>query len=158
MSPSGSPVVHTDDGDGVTARTLPEAEFAFPGPLRDALVAAVLTGRKTSTTSLLVEYTITGEPLPVVGERQAVVDSCGNRVAVIETVAVDQVPLRQVPLQHAVDEGEGHETLAQWRADHERFWHGEDMRQSLGDATFTVDDGTMVVLERFRLVETNSDR
>lgn len=30
---------------------LPKAEFAFPGPLRDQLVAAILDGTKTSTTS-----------------------------------------------------------------------------------------------------------
>ena len=35
--------------------SLPLAEFAFPGPLRDALVAAILDGTKTSTTSLAVD-------------------------------------------------------------------------------------------------------
>lgn len=32
---------------------LPPAPFAFPGPLRDALVAAVLSGAKTTTTGVL---------------------------------------------------------------------------------------------------------
>jgi uncharacterized protein YhfF len=31
-------------------------EFAFPGPLRDQLVAAVLNGAKTTTTGLLDDY------------------------------------------------------------------------------------------------------
>jgi len=35
---------------------LPKAEFAFPGPLRDQLVAAILTRAKTSTTGLAVDY------------------------------------------------------------------------------------------------------
>lgn len=35
---------------------LPKAEFAFPGPLRDRLVAAVLDGSKTATTGLVAEY------------------------------------------------------------------------------------------------------
>ena len=35
---------------------LPVAEFGFPGPLRDALVAAILRGEKTSTTGLLEEH------------------------------------------------------------------------------------------------------
>ncbi|MFE2617741.1 RNA-binding protein, partial [Micromonospora chalcea] len=34
------------------------------------------------------------------------------------------------------------------------FWHGDDYRGWLGDPTFTVDDDTLAVLERFRLVET----
>ncbi|HEX5993959.1 MAG TPA: hypothetical protein VFY84_02325 [Jiangellales bacterium] len=33
---------------------LPTFEFAFPGPLRDKLVAAVLDGTKTATTGLLI--------------------------------------------------------------------------------------------------------
>lgn len=51
------------------------------------------------------------------------------------------------------DEGEGHTSVAEWRAGHEVFWHGEEMREALGDPLFTVDDGTMIVAERFRVVE-----
>ena len=31
-------------------------EFAFPGPLRDQLVAAILSGAKTTTSGLLIGY------------------------------------------------------------------------------------------------------
>ncbi|WP_281268302.1 hypothetical protein [Arthrobacter livingstonensis] len=37
---------------------LPIAEFAFPGPLRDQLVAAILDGFKTSTTGTVLEYEV----------------------------------------------------------------------------------------------------
>ncbi|MGW6918108.1 ASCH domain-containing protein [Kitasatospora sp. NPDC054939] len=131
---------------------LPPALFAFPGPLRDRLVAAVLDGSKTSTTGLLTEYEREGEPLPEVGARSVVVDSDERPVAVIEVTGVRVVPLREVDLAHAVDEGEGHTTVAQWRTDHEGFWHGAELRAAMGDPGFTVDDGTPVVLERFRLV------
>lgn len=136
----------------MTDPALPLAEFAFPGPLRDTLVSAILSGSKTTTTSLVLEYQIEEEDLPSVGARQAVIDSSGVLVAVIETVAVEQVQLRHVPLRHAIDEGEGQRTVEQWRVDHEAFWHSREMRESLQDATFTVDDDTFVVLERFRLV------
>ena len=132
--------------------TPPVVEFAFPGPLRDSLVAAILSGAKTSTTSTLVEYSIENEPLPVVGSRQTVVDSDDAGVAVIETTSVEVVPLASVDLQHALDEGEGYATVAEWRSAHERYWQGEAMRAWLGDEGFTVDDATLVVLERFRLV------
>ncbi|MFF7456716.1 ASCH domain-containing protein [Kitasatospora sp. NPDC008115] len=127
-------------------------EFAFPGPLRDRLVGAVLSGAKTSTTGLLAEYEREGEPLPVVGTRGAVVDSDGRIVAVTETTEVRVVPLGEVDLRHALDEGEGYASVAEWRAGHERFWHGEELRAAIGDPAFTVDDGTAVVLERFRLI------
>lgn len=72
---------------------LPIAEFAFPGPLRDRLVAAILNGSKTTTTGLVADYEHEGEPLPRPGLRQAVVDSAGDRVAVIETTAVRVIPV-----------------------------------------------------------------
>ena len=39
-----------------THGAFPIAEFAFPGPLRDRLIAAILDGTKTSTSSTLLEY------------------------------------------------------------------------------------------------------
>ncbi|MFK3668768.1 ASCH domain-containing protein [Leifsonia aquatica] len=128
---------------------LPLAEFGFPGPLRDRLVAAILAGDKTATSSLLIEYERAGEPLPVVGTLQAVPDSAGAIVAEIVVTEVRVVPLRQVDVAHAVAEGEGDRTIAEWRATHEVFWHGEEFRASLGDPGFAVDDATEVVLERF---------
>ena len=132
---------------------LPVAEFAFPGPLRDQLVAAILDGSKTTTTGLANEYEREGEPLPEAGQYQAVIDSDGRRVAVIETVAVRVIRLGDVDLAHALAEGEGYASVAEWRAGHERFWHSAEVREEQGDPGFTVDDGTLVVAETFRLVE-----
>ncbi|MGI5520367.1 ASCH domain-containing protein [Micromonospora sp. CA-259024] len=131
---------------------LPLAEFAFPGPLRDTLVAAILSGAKTSTSGLLVSYECANEPLPQVGQLSAVVDSEGRRVAVIELTDVRVIRLADVDLPHALAEGEGDESVAQWRAGHETFWHSAAVRAELGDPDFTVDDDTLVVTERFRLV------
>jgi uncharacterized protein YhfF len=132
---------------------LPVAEFAFPGPLRDQLVAAIVAGGKTTTTGLVAEYEREGEPLPEPGLRQVVVDSAGNPVAVIETTSVQVMRLGDVDLAHALGEGEGYASVAEWRAGHERFWHSAPMREALGDPEFTVDDDTLVVAEVFRLVE-----
>lgn len=133
---------------------LPREEFAFPGPLRDRLVAAILSGAKTATTGLLRGYERENEPLPQVGDRSAVVDSQDRPVAAIEVTAVRVVRLAEIDRQHAVDEGEGHTSVAQWRVDHEEFWHSPEVRAELDDPTFTVDDDTMVVATRFRLVTT----
>jgi uncharacterized protein YhfF len=61
--------------------------------------------------------------------------------------------LGDVDLAHALGEGEGYASVAEWRAGHERFWHSAPMREALGDPEFTVDDDTLVVAEVFRLVE-----
>jgi uncharacterized protein YhfF len=132
---------------------LPVAEFAFPGPLRDQLVSAILTGAKTTTTGLVADYEHEGESLPQPGLRQAVVDSAGHRVAVIEITAVRVIRLCDVDLAHATGEGEGYASVAEWRAGHEQFWHSEEMRQALGDPGFTVNDDTLVVVEAFRLIK-----
>ncbi|MEI7029589.1 ASCH domain-containing protein [Streptomyces pratensis] len=127
--------------------------LAFPGPLRDRLVAAVLTGEKVSTTGLLAEYQLEGEELPPVGERSALIDSDGREVAVIELTDVRVLPLGAVDLRHALDEGEGYTSVAEWRAGHEAFWHSVEMREAMGDPGFRVNDGTLLVVERFRVVE-----
>jgi uncharacterized protein YhfF len=136
-----------------TREPLPPYLLAFPGPLRDRLVAAVLSGEKVSTTGLLAEFEAEREELPPVGERSALIDSEGREVAVIELTDVRVLPLGEVDLRHALDEGEGHTSVAEWRAAHERFWHSEEMRVALGDEDFTVDDTTLVVAERFRVAE-----
>ena len=99
----------------MTAGDLPVIEFAFPGPLRDQLVAAILTGEKTTTTGLLADYERENEPLPAPGLRQAVIDSADRPVAVIETTAVRVVRLADVDLGHAQGEGEGYASVTEWR-------------------------------------------
>lgn len=131
---------------------LPIAEFGFPGPLRDLLVAAILAGEKTTTASLVVGYEHENEPLPKPGERQVVVDSAGDPVAVIETTEVRVLRLADVDLDHALGEGEGYASVAEWRAGHEEFWHSAQVLEELDDPEFTVDDDTLVVAQRFRLV------
>jgi uncharacterized protein YhfF len=127
-------------------------EFAFPGPLRDRLVAAILSGAKTTTSGLVIGYERENEPLPRAGQRFVVVDSADEPVGVIELTDVRVVRLADVDLQHALDEGEGDESVAQWRAGHEEFWHSAQVRAELGDPDFTVTDDTLVLAQRFHLV------
>lgn len=143
--------------DRLSAMTGPHALkpflLAFPGPLRDRLVAAVLSGEKTATTGLLLEYEAEKEELPEVGERSALIDSDGREVAVVEITEVQVLPLRDADLRLALAEGEGYRSVAEWRAGHEDFWHGEEMREALGDPGFVVDGDTVLVVEWFRVVE-----
>lgn len=123
-------------------------EFGFPGPLRDRLVAAVLRGTKTATSSLLADWQRDNAPLPLVGERQMVIDSHGAPVATIEIVAVDVLQLGAIDDRIAQAEGESYSTAAGWRAEHERFWI-EEVLPDWGNDAPVLDDETPVVVEWF---------
>ncbi|MBO3725526.1 ASCH domain-containing protein [Actinomyces bowdenii] len=134
---------------------LPVAEYGFPGPLRDRLVAAILAGRKRTTTALLAEFEAGGQALPAPGDRELVVDSEGGPVCVTEVTGVQLLPLGEVGLEHAVGEGEGYESVAQWRAGHERFWRDAEYAawfRSLGAPPPALDGSTIVVCVRFEVV------
>jgi uncharacterized protein YhfF len=131
---------------------LPLGEFGFPGPLRDALVAAILRGEKTSTTGLLEEHRREGSPVGAVGDRELVIDSAGRGVAVIESTEVEIRRLGDVDLPFAIEEGEGFTTVAEWRVAHERFFTSPELVAALGHPPVAIDDDTEVVCTRFRLV------
>jgi uncharacterized protein YhfF len=134
------------------AGRLSVGEFAFPGPLRDQLVAAILSGAKTTTTGLLDDYERDGEPLPRPGDHEVVIDSAGEPVGLIKIVAVRVLRLADIDLRHALGEGEGYASVADWRAGHEVFWHSAEMREYVGDPAFTVNDDTLAVAIEFRVV------
>ncbi|BCW11859.1 hypothetical protein NtRootA4_29220 [Arthrobacter sp. NtRootA4] len=72
-------------------------------------------------------------------------------MAVIHTTAVRIVPLRDVPLDHVLAEGEGYGTVTDWLVGHTGFWSSEAMKAELGE-DFTITDSSLVVLEQFRVV------
>lgn len=131
-------------------------ELGFAGtPLRRQLVDAVLRGEKTATAGLLVDYEREGEPLPEPGERMLLVGEADEPVGVVEITDVRVLPVGATDLDFARDEGEGFESVAEWRAAHDRFWRGyaDEIRDHLGDPGWDVTDQTLYVQERFRLVE-----
>ena len=129
--------------------------FADPGPLREELTALALAGTKTTTASLLVDFEIEGAALPVPGQRDLLVDSDDRPVAVVETLSCRVVRLADVDDEHAIDEGEGYRNAGEFRVEHESYWNSylDTIREHLGDPSFALTDDTMVVLERFRIVE-----
>jgi len=137
------------------AREMGRWGFADPGSLREKLTGLALAGTKTTTASLLVEFELDGEAFPSPGQRDLLVDSEDRPVAIVETVSCRVVRLADVDDQHAIDEGEGYATAAEFREDQETYWNGylDSIRRRLGDPTFVLTDDTPVVLERFMIVE-----
>ncbi len=137
--------------DVVTGRTVASAvpppawSFGDSPRLADELLALVLAGRKTATSSSAAEYEDGGEPLPRVGELSILLDGAGRPRALIRTTHVDTVPFDQVSVEFAAAEGEDDRSLASWRREHVRYF-----RRVLGDDRF--DDTMPVVCERFELL------
>lgn len=102
-----------------TSRRLPSTlvrpfELGF-GDLRDRLVAAVVAGDKTVTTSLRVSYELEHEPLPQPG-LHALVDRDDNRVGVVDVESVEVRRLAEIDDSVAHGEGEGFADVAHWLA------------------------------------------
>jgi uncharacterized protein YhfF len=119
-------------------------ELGYRGTeLRRKLVAAVLRGDKIATASLREEYVPhTNEQLPQPGESLLLLGYDDEQLGVVTTTEFQVVRAADVDLQFARDEGEGFETVEQWRSAHERFWSDHE-----------ITDDTLIVCERFTLVE-----
>jgi uncharacterized protein YhfF len=125
-------------------------ELGAPGPLRDRLVAAVLEGQKTATSSLLVQYEGAQEPPPTPGSQKVLIDSAGKSVGTVEVVDVEVIRLGDADLRLALDEGEGFVSVAHWREAHEEFWRDEVLPELRLPGGWRLCDDTLVVVERFK--------
>lgn len=129
-------------------------ELGDPGPMRDRLVAAVLRGDKTATSSLEVFYRIDRMALPRPGDRSTLVGSAGERLGTIELLDARILRLGDVGDDVAIAEGEGFRDAGEWRSAHEHYWEGfvEPVRTFLREPSWQLGEDTPVVVEWFRLV------
>jgi uncharacterized protein YhfF len=121
---------------------LPPFELGYPGTeLRRRLVDAVLAGEKTATAGLWSEYQAEGEALPSPGDRFALHDFDDKQVAVVRVVEARLVPAAEIDVEFARDEGEGFESVDDWRVAHESFFQQP------------ITPETEIVAVRFEVVE-----
>jgi uncharacterized protein YhfF len=109
--------------------------------LRRQLVAAVLAGEKTATTGLWSEYETEGETLGTSGDRFTLHDYDDEPVGIVEVTEVRLLAASEIDVAFARDEGEGFESVDDWRVAHEEFFQ----QPILPD--------TQIVATRFTLVE-----
>ena len=120
-------------------------EYGEPGPLRDQLVKALVSGQKTATSSLHRHYLDAGEALPTVGQTELVIDSAGRPVCLLEISRVDLVRAQDVTDDFVRAEGEGFDTWDEWWSAHQSFW-------SEGDEGIPVTPEDLVVCQWLRLI------
>ena len=110
--------------------------------LRRQLVAAVLAGEKTATAGLWSEYEAEGEAVPDAGDRFVMHRFDDEPVAIVEVTDAKRVPASEIDVAFARDEGEGFESVEDWRVAHEDFF-----KQPIAPET-------EIVAVRFRVSET----
>ena len=131
---------------------LPLFELGWPGPMRDCLVAATLSGAKTVTSSLRAPYDLENEPLPYAGKRCILVGSEGEHLALVETTEVREIRLKDVDDAIAQGEGEGFKNVQEWRSAHEQFWR-DVLRTVPGGESVQLNDETLIVVETYKVLE-----
>jgi uncharacterized protein YhfF len=97
----------------------------------------VLRGEKTATAGLAELEEDPGKA----GDRCLLLGFDDEPVGIVELTEVRLVPAEEIDLQFARDEGEGFESVEDWRVAHERFFERP------------IHDDTPIVAIRFRLVE-----
>ena len=121
---------------------LPPFELGYPRTeLRRGLTAAVLAGEKTATAGLLSDYAAEGETVPSVGDRFALEGYDEEPVGIVEVTDARVVPAAEIDVAFAREEGEGFESVEDWRLAHERFFERP------------IEPDTQIVALRFRLAE-----
>ena len=122
--------------------TLPTLQLGYARTeLRRQLVEAVLRGEKTATAGLLADYQAEGEEPEPEGSRSTLLGYEDEPVAVVELTESRVVQAAAINERFARDEGEGYESVDDWRIAHERFFGQR------------IEPETEIVAIRFRVVE-----
>jgi|WetSurMetagenome_2_1015567.scaffolds.fasta_scaffold214759_1 uncharacterized protein YhfF len=120
--------------------------FGSSATMADELLALVLQGKKTATSSSLLYYQVKQQRPPQAGDLSIVTDSVGQPRCVIETTATTIMPFREMTFEICRWEGED-ENLQSWQEGHQRFFTAEGAAEGY---QFT---GEMpVIFEDFQLV------
>lgn len=136
--------------EGLPAAIAPAWSFGRHPDEADALLALVLAGVKTATSSAYPDYLEEREPLPRAGDLGVVLDGAERPAVLLRTTAVAVVPFREVSEAHAFDEGEGDRSLESWRDIHRKFWRDRTLD------TGRFDEDMLVVCERFEVLHRRS--
>jgi uncharacterized protein YhfF len=96
----------------------------------------ILSGKKRATTGLYQKE----QRIPKVGEYEAILDSNQKRFCIIRVTNVKIKPFLEVDYDFIQKEGEGDQTINEWRAKHRKFF---DLK----------DDNSNVICEEFEVVE-----
>jgi uncharacterized protein YhfF len=109
--------------------------------------ALILSGEKTATSSLLLEFERSAKPLPTPGCLSVLEDGRGEPVCVVRTTAVAIIPFHEVDAEFAHDYGESDRSLEGWRKTFWRYYSRACVQHGL-----EMSPDTLLVCERFQVI------
>lgn len=111
------------------------------------LAELVISGKKKATASL-VEFNEKHPQVAPIDEGYSIVtDFNGNPLCVIQTTEIRHLPFDEVDAEFAFDEGEGDQTLEDWREGHWAYFTKEAAENGL-----EFNEKSLVCCERFKLL------
>lgn len=123
------------------------AEMAGDTRIADELLQLYIDGKKTAASSLAIDYSRSGEPLPAIGKLWVILDSKETPRCIVKTVKIETHRFDQVPEKVAIAEGEGDCSLAYWYEAHRWFFEPYLMEWGVEDL-----DKEMLITEYFEVV------
>lgn len=111
------------------------------------LAELVISGKKWATASLVTVNNLQPENAPIDNGYSVVTDFTGNPMCIIQTTEIRILPFDEVDAQFAFDEGEGDQTLEDWREGHWRYF-----TQEAAELGLEFNEKSLVACERFLLL------
>lgn len=121
--------------------------FGNSQEMAQELAGLVISGKKTATASLVEFNQSHPEVAPVDAGYSVVTDFEGHPLCVIQTTEIRHLPFMEVDAGFAFDEGEGDQTLEDWRDGHHRYFTKEAAESGL-----EFNEKSLICCERFRLL------
>ena len=90
--------------------------------MADDLLAYVVSGEKTATSGMVLDFENDGDPIPVKGDRSIILNGKQEPICIIEMVNVQRKKYKEVDEVFALKEAEGFKTLQDWRDVHWDFF------------------------------------
>ncbi len=121
--------------------------FGNSSEMARELAELVISGKKRATASLVEFNEMHPETAPIDDGYSVVTDFEGNPLCVIQTTEIRRLPFDKVDARFAFDEGEGDQTLEDWREGHWRYFTKEAAEFGL-----EFNETSLVCCERFQLL------
>ncbi len=121
--------------------------FGNTSKMAKELVELVLRSKKKATASLAEVNKLKPETAPIDDGYSVITDYEGNPQCVIQTTEIRILPFMEVDAQFAFDEGEGDQTLEDWREGHWKYFTKE-----AEELNFEFNEKSLVACERFKLL------